>query len=275
MIRPKPICLFAIAACFLASGMSAPAQSIASQTIASLPDAPQPLTIASIDPVTSIDDPPQAQTTPVPPPPPGSQAVTPMAHAPYAKRKWSSYVDPGERVPRLTTADKMAFWLHEEIQPASPLPALVSAEYGLITDSDPKYGTNGEAFGERFGAALARQASMRFFSDSVLPAVTHEDPRYYRLASGSYGRRAWHATERMFIAQNDDGRRVFDVSDIFGRLLGSALTMAYYPHRSANGGVVLRTWGTAVAGGVGDNLFLEFWPDIITRFRHRHSGSSR
>jgi hypothetical protein len=249
LIRIFPALVLCVLACSLA----------AAQEVASLPNAPEPST--------------EEQQTVRTPPPNDPNAVTPMAHAPYEKRKWSPYVDPGERVPKLTPANKMVFWLHEEIQPTSPLPALVSAEYGNLVDSDPKYGTNGEAFGKRFGAALARQASMRFFSDSLLPTLTHEDPRYYRQAEGSYGSRAWHATERMFIAQSDDGHHVFDVSDIFGRLLGSGLTMAYYPHRSANGGVVLRTWGTAVAGGVGDNLFLEFWPDIVTRIRHRHQNA--
>jgi hypothetical protein len=229
------------------------------QQVASLPNAPEPST-----------DEQQAVRTP---PPSDPNAITPMAHASYETRKWSPYVDPGERVPKLTPSNKMVFWLHEEFQPTSPLPSLVSAEYGNLTDSDPKYGTNGAAFGKRFGAAMARDAGMRLFSDSVLPTLTHEDPRYYREASGSYGGRAWHAAERMFVAQSDDGRHVFNVSDLFGRLLGSGLTMAYYPHQSTNGGVVLRTWGTAVVGGIGDNLFLEFWPDIVDRIRHRHQNA--
>jgi hypothetical protein len=228
---------------------------------------------ASAQEVASLPDAPEAQVTQITPPPSEPGAITPMAHASYQTRKWSPYVDPGERVPKLTAANKMVFWLHEEIQPTSPLPALVSAEYGNLTNADPKYGTNADDFGQRFGAALARQASMRFFSDSLIPAFTHEDPRYYRKASGSYGGRVWHATERMFITQSDDGHRVFDVSDLLGRLLGSGLTLAYYPHRSTNSGVVLRTWGTAVAGGVGDNLLLEFWPDIVAAYRHRHQSA--
>jgi hypothetical protein len=89
----------------------------------------------------------------------------------------------------------MVFWLHEELEPSSPLPALVSAGYGQLTNSDPKYGTDEGAFGERLGAAFLRQASMRFFADSLLPTLDHEDPRYYREASGDYAARVLHAAE--------------------------------------------------------------------------------
>ena len=103
----------------------------------------------------------------------------------FPKSKWFGVVDPGEKIPPLYTRDKMMFWLHEEFGPLSLLPAFTSAGWGQLVDSDPKYGTDSGAFGERLGAAVIRQASMRLLSDSLLPAVTHEDPRYFRKAYGT------------------------------------------------------------------------------------------
>ena len=216
-------------------------------------------------------DAPQAQqTSPAPQIGPADpKAASPLAHESYEKRKWSGYVDPGERVPVLHTSDKLVFWLHEEGELTSPLPAFVSAGYGQLTNSDPKYGTDEGAFGERLGAAFLRQASMRFFSDSLLPALDHEDPRYYRKASGGYAGRALHAAEFTFIDRNDSGQRTFNSSDIAGHLAASALTPAYYPHSSRTGGVVFRTWGTSIAGAAVNNLFLEFWPDVVNKIHHR------
>jgi hypothetical protein len=38
--------------------------------------------------------------------------------------------------------------------------------------------------------------------------------------------------------------------------------MAYYPEPSANVRVAARTWGVSLAGLAGNNLFLEFGPDV-------------
>ena len=219
-----------------------------------------------------LPDAPQAQpTSPAPQTAPADpKAASSLGNESYEKRKWSSYVDPVERVPVLHSRDKMVFWLHEELEPSSPLPALVSAGYGQLTNSDPKYGTDEGAFGERLGAAFLRQASMRFFADSLLPTLDHEDPRYYREASGDYAARVLHAAEFTFIDRNDSGQRTFNTSDIAGHLAASALTPAYYPHSSRTSEVVFRTWGTSIAGAAVNNLFLEFWPDVVNKIHRRH-----
>ena len=189
--------------------------------------------------------------------------------------KWFGVVDPGERVPPLDTRDKMMFWLHGEISPVSLLPALISAGYGQATGFDPKYGNDAGAFGEKLGAAALRQASMRFFSSSLLPTLTHSDPRFFRMGYGSAGERSRHALKQLFIQQRDSGESGFNYSDIFGRLAGSALAMTYYPGPSVRTTVVFRTWGTSLAGAEVDNLLLEFWPDIRDAVFHRNRKSAR
>ncbi|MBB6145432.1 hypothetical protein HNQ77_003393 [Silvibacterium bohemicum] len=190
-----------------------------------------------------------------------------------APNKWYGVVDPGERVAPLYSKDKLVFWLHEEVTPVSLLPAFVSAGYGQLTGGDPKYGIDSGAFGERLGAAAVREASMRFFSDSLFPFLTHSDPRYYRMGSGGFEARAGYAAERLFIEQRDSGAHGFNFSDIFGRLAASSLTAAYYPEPSVNAGVVFKTWGTSLAGAAANNLFLEFWPDIRdAAFHHNHKS---
>jgi hypothetical protein len=201
---------------------------------------------------------------------PDAPNETPVhAATPKHIAKWYGVVDPGEKVPPLYTRDKLEFWLHEQVNPISLLPAFVSAGYGQVTGTDPKYGSDSAAFGERLGAAALRQASMRFFSDSFLPAVTHEDPRYFRKAYGSIVHRGLYAAERVVVDQRDDGSRGFNYSDTLGRGMASALTMTYYPEPSVRPGVVFRTWGVSLAGAAGNNLFLEFWPDIRDKLFHR------
>jgi hypothetical protein len=187
----------------------------------------------------------------------------------FAPSKWFGVVDPGEKVPPLNARDKMMFWVHEEFDPLSLFPAFGSAGFEQLVNTDPRYGSDSGAFGERLGAAVLRQASMRFLSDSLLPTLTHEDPRYFRKAYGPITQRGVYAAERVFVTQNDDGSHGFNYSDTLGRAVAGALTMAYYPAPSANVRVAARTWGVSLAGLAGVNLFQEFWPDVRDKVFHR------
>lgn len=250
------------------------------QMSASLPDAPQPsasrLTPFLADqnaPASPQDQNPPAKPDPLAPPARSDpQSASPIVHAPYEKRKWSQYVDPGERIPPLYPADKWVFWLHEEKRLWSLGPAVISAGYGQLTDS-PAYGSDAPAFGDRVAAAVVRQATMRFFSSSLFPVYTHEDPRYFRKASGGYPGRVGWAAERAFITQRDSGNHSFNFSNIIGHLVASAITPAYYPNKSRSVHVVMQTWGTSIAGSAGNNLFLEFVPDALNAWHNRKSNA--
>ena len=174
-----------------------------------------------------------------------------------------------ERVPPLDAREKMLYWLHEETAPTSWFPTIVGPAVEQAANWDPKYGKDSGAFGERLGAAAVRGASMRFFSDSLLPTMTHEDPRYFRMAHGRKALRGLYAAERVFVTRRDDGSEGFNYSGVVGHAMASALTMAYYPDPSANGGVVARTFGLSLAGLAGGHLFTEFWPDVKVRVFQR------
>jgi hypothetical protein len=197
---------------------------------------------------------------PLPDAPSADSSVHASEQVRYSRSKWFGVVDPGEKIPPLYTRDKMMFWLH----------AFTSAGWGNLVGGDPKYGSDSGAFGERLGAAVVRQASMRFFSDSLLPAVTHEDPRYFRRAHGPITQRGVYAAERTFVSQRDNGSHGFNYSGVLGRAAAMALTIAYYPHASANWRAAAQGWGVSLAGSAGINLFHEFCPDARDRwFRRR------
>lgn len=215
------------------------------------------------------------------PPPLGQQPETPPSHVPVPatrlpnvealnQRQWSGVVEPGEKIPPLTDREKLLFSLHEETRVATTLiPILSSGFYGNLTNSDPKYGTNADSFGERVGASALHQATSRLISDSFLPILLHEDPRYYRQAYGSYGSRTDHALRRIFISQKDSGGQTFNFSDVLGRGMSAALTQAYYPDRSVSAAVVFRSWGVSLAALGGGNMFEEFWPDVKRKLFHK------
>jgi hypothetical protein len=224
----------------------------------------------------------RAQTLPdaPPPPPQGQESATPDAHVPVPAtrpptplalqhRKWSGVVEPGEKIPALTIKDKLMFPVHEEFRWTTAIPILFSGAYGVARNSDPKLGTDAAGFGERVGEAALRQGISRELSDSLLPIALHEDPRYYRMAYGTYSARTEHAIRRVFVSQTDSGTKTFNFADVLGRGMGAALTQTYYPQASIRTGVVLRTWGLSLAALGGGNLFEEFWPDVKRRWFHK------
>jgi hypothetical protein len=235
------------------------------QSFADLPDAPLPAIVQNNSAPPAPAQTPNQTVQPGKPKPGSAGSVDQAA---YEKRKWAQYVDPGEHVPRLSAKDKMEFWLHQEARVSSAFPAIVSAGYGQLADS-PQYGSDSGAFADRVGAAFLRQATMRFFSSSLFPVIDGEDPRYFREARGSYLDRAGWAAEQAVITHRDSGRRSLNISNVFGHLAASGLTPLYYPGPSANLRVVMQTWGTSIAGSAGNNLFLEFWPDIVNKLHHR------
>jgi hypothetical protein len=281
MVTHRIMRLGFLPAVLLATLSLAPAQTVTDATHSAIAETASDISLNSPDaPSSALPDAPQAtsQQPQVPTVTPSGTVTGPVPeHKANASRyhisKWHGVLDPGDKVPQLTTKDKMVFWLHEEINPISILPAAIGAGYSHMIGGDPKYGNDAPAFGERFGAAMLRDASMRFFSDSLVPTITHEDPRYFRMASGGVKNRALYAAERVFVDRRNSGLRGIDYSDTLGRLGGALLTQAYYPSASINNGVIFRTWGYSMLGGVGDNLLLEFWPDIRDRVFRRHQSN--
>jgi hypothetical protein len=198
--------------------------------------------------------------------------VEPVDNTPAAveKRKWTDIVDPGEKVPRLNAKDKLLFPIHEELRPSGWVSTFLSSGWEQLNDSDPRYGVDSGAYGQRLGAAALRDLSMRTFSDGVLPALLHEDPRYYRMANGPIVHRGLYAASRVFVGLRDSGKTGINNSVIVGHGMASALTMTYYPDKSSNAAVVFETWGFSLLGEAGGNLWSEFWPDTRQRLFRRH-----
>lgn len=189
----------------------------------------------------------------------GSSSVGAVHYAPLYART----IFPGETPRRLSPRQKFIYTLRQSAEPVNLAPALFSAGESQWRNGDPRYGTDSAAFAQRFGAAVARENSYRLLTDGVMPVLLHEDPRYYRLGSGSTFARMRYAFLQTFVTRNDDGKITFNYGGWLGRALGASMTYAYYPAPSRNGGVVLRTFGTSLGGLTVYDEFREFLPRAI------------
>jgi hypothetical protein len=190
-----------------------------------------------------------------------------MAVAPLPpERKYAPMIEPGRQAQELSAPEKIVFSFTLVARPITVLPALYSAGYEQLFLTDPKYGHDAGAFGEKFGAAMLRDASVRVFSNGIFAAAFHQDPRYYRIAHGSIVHRGLLSARQAIIRRGDDGSDQFNYSGIVGRAAAAALTTTYYPEPSVTGKVVGLTFLTSIATDAGGNLVVEFLPSVIRRF---------
>jgi hypothetical protein len=204
-----------------------------------------------------LPDAPQAQTS--------SSFAQPAGGTVLPARRYAQVIEPGQKAERFTVPEKLVFSLTEVARPITLLPAIYSASYEQLFNTDPKYGSDSGAYGEKVGAALLRSASVRIFSDGIFAAAFHQDPRYYRVGEGSIMHRALLSAEQAVVRRGDNGANQFNYSGIAGRAAAAALTATYYPAPSVTGRVAGLTFATSIATDAGGNLVLEFLPNIVQR----------
>lgn len=204
---------------------------------------------------------------------PAFQATGPTGAPVHYASLYARTIFPGETAQHLTVREKFIYAARQMIEPVNLVPTVFSAGESQYRQTDPKYGTGSGAFGQRFGAALIRENSDRLFTNGVLPALLHEDPRYYRLGeAGTTVARTENALAQIFVARSDSGKEVPNYAGLIGRGMALGLTQAYYPDTSRGGGVVLRGFGYSLLGLGAFNVMREFVSrDIfrdLTIFRH-------
>lgn len=177
----------------------------------------------------------------------------------------------------LTVRQKWELAFKESVDPFNIVSAGVGAAFSQQGNETPKYGEGSQAFGKRYGAALADMTTQNVFSAGVLATLLHQDPRYFRLGpeGGKIPKRVIYSLSRLFIARQDSGRDTFNLSGIGGMILGIGLSNAYYPAASENGEVMLGRITTSLFSGVTGNLMSEFAPDLQKledKVLHRHKS---
>jgi hypothetical protein len=112
------------------------------------------------------------------------------------------------------------------------------------------------------------------FSDGVLSAVLHQDPRYYRKGEGKIVNRVIYSATRVIVIRNDEGKEVPNYSQVIGYAGALAQTMTYYPAVSATWHDTAEGYGVSLVTAALGNQLREFGPDVIKLVFHRHKKSN-
>jgi hypothetical protein len=137
------------------------------------------------------------------------------------------------------------------------------------TNTYPEFHHGEAAFARYYWHTFADQAVGNYVTGAILPALTHEDPRYYTHYHGSFLHRTAYAFSRLWITRNDAGKDTFNISEIVGVGVSTGISGFYYPRQERVGiGENCVKWAAQLLNdGVG-NVFEEFWPDINRKFLH-------
>ena len=175
------------------------------------------------------------------------------------------FISAGQPAPKQEARDKVLLGLRESVTPFSMLGWVFSAGWAQLIDGSPNYGTNGEAFGQRLGAAAALSSSKEIFSDSILAPIFHQDPRYYQLGkSHKFINRVLYAGTRPVVGKTDSGKTIPNYAFMLGTAGAAGLTHAYYPPRNLTGAQVVQTWATSLGGSAVGYLVSEFGGEVIS-----------
>ena len=124
------------------------------------------------------------------------------------------------------------------------------------------YGSGAGGYGKCFGATELDANISSFFGDFLFPVLMHQDPRYFRLGQGSFGKRIGYAISRVFITHADSGRAVFFASALSGTVIGGAASNLYYPAQDRGFRHTVNRIGLDLGNTALFDTAAEFWPDI-------------
>jgi hypothetical protein len=147
------------------------------------------------------------------------------------------------------------------------IPAAI-AGYDMAKRETPEFHQGAAGYARYFWHSAVDQTSENYLVEFVVPALTHEDPRYYTLGHGGFVKRSAYALSRAVITRSDSGTEVFNFSEVLGSGAASGISNLYYPSASRSLGSTGSQWGLDVAIDAASFWVKEFWPDINRRLFH-------
>jgi hypothetical protein len=165
---------------------------------------------------------------------------------------------------------KMRLAFHSSTDPVTFGTSFVIAGYHEVANDLTGFRWGIKGYGERAGAAYLDSFNGTMIGNGVLPALLHQDPRFFRMGHGKTSRRMLYAAVTALVCKHDNtGKWEPNYSNVGGNIIAGAISNLYYPSQNEGWGQTISNGMIVTAeGGIG-SLFQEFWPDISRRVLHR------
>ena len=163
----------------------------------------------------------------------------------------------------LGTGGKFKIFINQSISPAYVLAAGISAAITQARNVPSSYGQGWDAYGDRFGADMARASSNSFFATFLFASMFHQDPRFFPQNDPSIWGSVKYSAQRLVILRNDAGYDVVNTSGLLGPFAAEGLANAYLPASEQTAGKSLERVGTDFAWRFAGNMFKNYWPKLF------------
>jgi hypothetical protein len=211
---------------------------------------------------------PGSQPSPTPSPTPAPAFSDPVAPVPPLEDKRIFGVLPNYRTTEsaapfepITTWQKMKIAAKDSFDWPLYLTGAAFAGLYQIENQNPSFGQGVKGYALRYATSYGDQMIGNMMTEGIWPSLLKEDPRYFRLGTGSFGRRLWYAATRIFVTRMDSGRQRFNVSELVGNATATAIGNAYYPDTRDVRDNVERL-GVQLGTDSFSQVLKEFWPDV-------------
>ena len=195
-----------IAFALLVGGMLAPG-ALASEDEAGLPD----------EPGVTKQQQRQVQMASNAPIAPGSASATvPIEEGRQTKR--ILYVIPNfrsvstdEQLPPQSVKDKFKTATEDSLDYSAFIFVAGQAGVAQANKSYPEFHQGTKGYARYYWHTLADEVNENTWVEFIIPAVLHQDTRFYTLGRGNFGKRLGYAFTRILITRNDDGHQTFQL----------------------------------------------------------------
>ena len=173
----------------------------------------------------------------------------------------------------LTVGEKFKVASQDAFDPGTMALAALFGAQSQLTDGNRAFGQGAKGFGRYFGAAYGDLVIGDYMTESVFPALLHQDPRYFRRGAGSGRSRLGYAMGQIFWTHRDSGGSQFNYSEIVGNSAAVAISNAYYESNRTAGDATSRL-GMQIGVDMVSNVLKEFWPDLRRKFAQKRDSSN-
>jgi len=153
--------------------------------------------------------------------------------------------------------------------PFSIVTTAVDSEFGDATDGHTKLRTGLAGFGQRFGSAMAGQATSEMFSTFLISSIFHQDPHYHRDPEAPTRRRIGKALAYVLVTRSDSGKRMFNFAEVLGTTSSSIVEGSFHPEWERGPGAAAGRIAISIGSDAAWNLMTEFLPDVARHLNPR------
>jgi hypothetical protein len=168
----------------------------------------------------------------------------------------------------LTSKQKLTIAAKDSFDGAVYPTALIMSVIYQAENANPSFGQGFKGYAQRAGTAFGDQMIGNMMTEGVMPALLHEDPRYFRIDHGTFGHRLMYAISRTFVTTTDSNHKTFNFAEWGGNSVAVGISNFYYRDG--------RTWQDntqrlVVQCGTDtlSNVLKEFWPDVKKRLTRK------